>query len=156
MDSILACLSRNMTLVSLENLEKFNALSSLAPKQCENLFILKEEINKIKFPVLQSTFWLSGSNEGENCDIVQKYSWCSAGVTFPAELESYWLSKVTTTVTNTTERCIAYKKNTSPTDTVGFLQKNCVDKYPFMCETNLTCPVQTCVVDVRFFSSFFN
>jgi len=101
--------------------------------------------------VPQAIFWLSGSNEGENCDVHQKYSWCSAGAPFPAALEPYWLNKVVTTVTNTTDRCIAYKKSLTTGDTHGFMQKNCDEPNSFLCESNVTCNslTQTCVADVR-------
>jgi hypothetical protein len=45
-------------------------------KYCAIEYILYESAAAVKVP---TSFWTSGANEGEYCDVEQTYSWCAEG-----------------------------------------------------------------------------
>jgi len=79
-----------------------------------------------------TSIWTSGSNEGEFCDIEDKYSWCSINSLInqsDVNNTKYW-SKMAT-ANSTADRCLELITNDTQ---IGLHNAYCNDKKPFMCE----------------------
>ncbi|CAB3387558.1 Hypothetical predicted protein [Cloeon dipterum] len=95
------------------------------------------------------TFWTSGSNEDENCNLEQKYAWCSTGFNMSKELiesQKLWLPPKNA-IPSATERCLAVSISTVPTKQ-GLVHRKCDDALPFICQYTVDCP-KICNRNVR-------
>jgi len=82
--------------------------------------------------VQELVVWTSGSNEGENCDVNRKYSWCSTGSVFPeADLaqKDNWLDGPG--LVSSSGQCLAIAINASA---AALTHANCAEKRPFLCQ----------------------
>jgi len=82
--------------------------------------------------VQELVVWSSGSDEGENCDVNRKYSWCSTGSVFPeTELaqRNNWLDGPG--LVSGSGRCLAMAVNASA---VALTHADCSERKPFLCQ----------------------
>ncbi|XP_065346596.1 uncharacterized protein LOC135943858 [Cloeon dipterum] len=87
------------------------------------------------------TFWTSGSNEDENCNVEKKYAWCSTGFDMSKEViesKELWLPPKTT-IPSATERCLAVSISTVSSKQ-GLVHRKCDDALPFICQYSVDCP----------------
>ncbi|CAB3388240.1 Hypothetical predicted protein, partial [Cloeon dipterum] len=118
-EAALHCKALNMTLLTVTSLEGL---------ECMNNFEAK-------------TFWTSGSNEDENCNLEQKYAWCSTGFNMSKELiesQKLWLPPKNA-IPSATERCLAVSLSTNSTKQ-GLVHRKCDDALPFICQYTVDCP----------------
>ncbi|XP_065345919.1 uncharacterized protein LOC135943354 [Cloeon dipterum] len=125
-EAALRCKSMGMALLAVTSLEELNCLATLTAV---------------------GTFWTSGSNEDLNCDLEQKFAWCSTGFNISSELvssEQFWMS--TTAAPSTLHRCLALDLSTTPKK--GMVLRNCEENLPYICQFTVDCPKQ-CNKNVR-------
>ncbi|XP_065346598.1 uncharacterized protein LOC135943860 [Cloeon dipterum] len=100
------------------------------------------------------TFWTSGSNEDENCNIEKRYAWCSTGFNMSRKLiesEKLWLPPKNA-IPSATERCLAVSISTN-TSKQGLVHRKCDDALPFICQYSVDCP-KLCIQDMTWLDSF--
>ncbi|CAB3360421.1 Hypothetical predicted protein [Cloeon dipterum] len=116
-EAALRCKSMKMALLAVTSIVELECLSS----------------------VKEGTYWTSGSNEDENCNLAKKYSWCSTGSDISTSLTSsskFWLP--TNAVPSSLERCLAVV-----TFQKGLVHRKCDEVLPYICQFEVDCP-KTC------------
>ncbi|XP_065346605.1 uncharacterized protein LOC135943868 [Cloeon dipterum] len=100
------------------------------------------------------TFWTSGSNEDENCNLEHKYAWCSTGFNMSKELiesQKLWLPPKNA-IPSATERCLAVSISTNSSKQ-GLVHRKCDDALPFICQYSVDCP-KICIRDMAWLNSY--
>jgi len=91
--------------------------------------------NLLIFPeALGPEYWTSGSNVGENCDLQQKYSWCSSDDPVNSSLltnGTFWLDGKWPPSFSTSERCLTVNLDSAKS---GVRHRNCDSALPLICE----------------------
>lgn len=85
-----------------------------------------------------ASFWTSGSNEGEFCNTLNVYSWCSFNRTLlqPEFFgETYWKNK--TAANSEMDRCLIYKLNETALEKTGLEHASCAANNFYICEVFL-------------------
>jgi len=110
-----AYLSSNSTKKYQNSLHFFNCIKAKIVKDAQEL-----------------VFWTSGSDEGENCDVNRKYSWCSTGSVFPETdlaQRNNWLDGPG--LVSGSGRCLAMAVNAS---SAALTHADCSERKPFLCQ----------------------
>jgi hypothetical protein len=83
------------------------------------------------------TFWTSGANDGDQCDVQGIYAWCSLSEVVPKGLLNTYAkpSKLTT------ERCLCFNA-TGKDNSSALMHSDCSVKLPYICEP--TCKEPQC------------
>jgi hypothetical protein len=90
-----------------------------------------------------SSFWSSGSNEGDLCNTLKVYSWCSLESTLiapefvsPGGNNLFWRNS--TAGDAEMDRCLVYKLNSSSSEIAGFEHSPCSAQNFYICEVKDT------------------
>jgi hypothetical protein len=136
------CARKNLSLISINSTQEWQCLLN-ANSGNETIFIIAgKKILKCGNAALRATgasFWTSGSNEGEYCNTLNVYSWCSLNGTLmkPEFLAlgggaSYWKNTAATNPAD--ERCLIYSLNSTSSETTGLEHASCNASNYYICE----------------------
>jgi len=120
------CAKNNLSLLSIPSALEWQCLAKAnSGKQINFLKSKKAGFFNVALRATGASFWTSGSNEGEFCNSLNVYSWCSLNKTLlqPEFLASgggasYW--KNTTAANSEADRCLIYKLNETVSENTGF------------------------------------
>jgi len=86
-------------------------------------------------------FWTSGSNEGDFCNTLNVYSWCSSNEILAPQLltQPYWRNL--TAKDPELDRCLAFKFNKTDLEITGFEHEPCNSTNFYICEVLYINPV---------------
>jgi len=137
------CLNKGMALLSVASEKEWTTISNIYTGTLHTTFIkLHNQHLKTKTIDIKSiglTFWTSGSNEGEFCNTLNVYGWCSAlnkSLLLPeflaANKTKFWSNA--TAANPETDRCLAFNFNKTKDDKVGFIHQQCNATNNYICE----------------------